>query len=71
VISINDNEVRYDIVVENHGHFKCEACETIYNFRINVDSLVSEDLANFKIDDKGVCFKGICPRCLSNINKTN
>ena len=71
VLSINDNEVRYDIIVEDHGHFKCEACETIYNFRINVDMLVSEDLASFKIDDKNVYFKGICPRCLSNISITN
>ena len=69
IITIEDNEIRYDIVVENHGHFKCESCGLIYNFRIDVDLLTSEDLKNFKIDDKNVCFKGICPRCLSNINE--
>ena len=69
VITIEDNETRYDIVVENHGHFKCESCGTIYNFRIDVDLLISEDLNSFKIDDKNVYFKGICPRCLSNENK--
>jgi len=69
VITIEDNETRYDIIVENHGHFKCESCGTIYNFRFNVDLLVSEDLNSFKIDDKNVYFKGICPSCLSNENK--
>ena len=69
VITIEDNETRYDIVVENHGHFKCESCGTIFNFRIDVDLLISEDLNSFKIDDKNVYFKGICPRCLSNENK--
>jgi len=42
IITIEDNEIRYDIVVENHGHFKCESCGTIYNFRIDVDLLISE-----------------------------
>lgn len=69
LITIEENEIRYDIVVENHGHFKCESCGTIYNFSIDVDLLISEDLKRFKIDDKNVYFKGICPRCLSSINE--
>ena len=69
VITIEDNEARYDIVVENHGHFKCDSCGSIYNFRIDVDSLVSDDLRDFKIDDKNIYFKGVCPGCLSNINE--
>lgn len=69
VITIEDNETRYDIKVENHGHFKCESCGTIYNFSIDIDSLISEELNNFKINDKNVYFKGICPGCLSNINE--
>ncbi|KPU42889.1 peroxide operon regulator [Oxobacter pfennigii] len=64
VINIEDNEARYDIIVENHGHFKCECCGTIYNFSIDIDSLASEDLINFRINDKNVYFKGVCPRCL-------
>lgn len=71
VITIEDNETRYDIVVENHGHFKCVSCNLIYNFSINVDFLICTDLHNFKIDDKNVYFKGVCPRCLSNINASN
>ena len=63
VITIEDNETRYDIEVENHGHFKCESCGTIYNFSIDIDSLTSVDLDNFRISDKNVYFKGICPRC--------
>lgn len=69
VITIEDNETRYDIEVENHGHFKCESCGTIYDFRIDINSLNPGDLNNFKISDKNVYFKGICPRCLSNINE--
>jgi len=63
-ITIEDNEIRYDIVVENHGHFKCENCGSIFNFSFDVNLLQSDDLKNFRIDNKSVYFKGICPRCL-------
>lgn len=69
-ITIEDNETRYDIVVENHGHFKCESCGEIYNFSIDMDLLSSEDLNDFKIHDKKIYFKGICPRCISSICET-
>jgi len=69
VIAIEDNETRYDTEVENHGHFKCEACGAIYDFGIEANLLTSKDLNNFKISGKNVYFKGICSRCLLNINK--
>lgn len=69
VITIEDHEARYDIDVENHGHFKCETCGTIYDFCIDIDRLSPGDLHNFQINDKNVYFKGICPRCLANIKE--
>mgnify|MGYP000855917222 CR=1 FL=1 len=65
VITIEEHETRYDINVENHGHFKCESCGTIYDFSVDIDFLTPRDLDKFKINDKNVYFKGICPRCLS------
>lgn len=65
VITIEDNETRYDINTEGHGHFKCEFCRTIYDFSIDFDSLMSRELKDFKINEKSVYFKGVCPRCLS------
>jgi len=66
VISIEGNETRFDIIMENHGHFKCESCGTIYDFTIDIDSFLSIELSNFIINDKNVYFKGICPKCVSN-----
>jgi len=63
VINIEDNENRYDIRVEDHGHFKCESCGAIYDFKTDIDSLQTNDLKNFDIRDKNVYFKGTCPNC--------
>ena len=71
VVAIEDNEARYDIEVLDHGHFKCERCGTIYNFRLDFNALVSSDLAAFKINDRNVYFKGVCPHCLGKPIKTS
>ncbi len=63
LITIGDNEGRYDINTDNHGHFKCESCGEIFDFDINIDSFNSKDLRGFNITKKDVYFKGICPRC--------
>lgn len=64
VLSIEDNETRYDIMIQNHGHFKCSSCGNIYNFAVNIDQFMSEDLRNFQITEKNVYFNGVCPTCI-------
>lgn len=68
IINIEDHETRYDITIQNHGHFKCESCGDIYDFNIDFDLLDTNDLKNFKVRDRNVYFKGLCPEC---INKKN
>jgi len=63
-ITIEDNEIRYEFNIQNHGHFKCEKCDTIYDFNINIDDFISDELNGFQINDKNVYFKGICKKCL-------
>lgn len=65
VISIDSNETRYDVNIENHGHFICEYCGDIYDFSIDEDKNIISELINFKINEKNVYYKGICPRCLN------
>ena len=71
VITIEDHETRYDVLTKDHGHFKCESCGKIYDFKIDTSALVSRDLDCFKIYDQNVYFKGVCPACLSNETKSN
>ena len=65
IISIDGIESRYDINTNSHGHFKCESCNEIFDFPIFLDSLMGDELSNFKINEKNVYFKGICPKCIN------
>ncbi|MDD3818852.1 MAG: Fur family transcriptional regulator [Actinomycetota bacterium] len=68
VVTIEDNETRYDAEVSVHGHFKCENCGTIFDFPVDEKALYSDALKDFMITEKNVYFKGICPKC-HNTNK--
>jgi Fur family peroxide stress response transcriptional regulator len=70
-ISIEENEARYDLYTRRHGHFKCNSCGAIYDFVIQIDELPVKGLSNFQIEDKSVYFKGICPKCLKDINQNH
>ncbi len=65
VIQIDGIEQRYDVALHNHGHFKCERCGSITNFKIDIDRFPADELAQFEIREKNVYFNGLCPNCLS------
>ena len=68
LITIEENETRYDADLSEHGHFKCERCGSIYDFCISLENNSIEGLNGFLIDDKNVYFKGVCQSCLANKN---
>ncbi|HHW49163.1 MAG TPA: transcriptional repressor [Clostridiaceae bacterium] len=64
VLTIEDNETRYDIRTDAHGHFKCTACGEIYDFEVNMDSLEIQGLNGFRVYSRDMYFSGICPKCM-------
>jgi Fur family transcriptional regulator, peroxide stress response regulator len=63
VINITNNEVRYDITLANHGHFKCNSCGEIFNFAIDISGIPIDELKQFEVTQKDVNFTGLCPSC--------
>jgi Fe2+ or Zn2+ uptake regulation protein len=70
VVEIDDAQMRYDITLDDHGHFLCAACGTIYNFPVSLDPASIAGLHQFKITQKNVYFKGLCPNCLEQPQTT-
>ncbi len=64
-ISIDETELRYDLTLHNHGHFKCASCGMVYNFAVDIDGTAVDGLNGFKVSEKNVYFKGLCPTCLT------
>jgi len=65
-VTIDGNELRYDVDITNHGHFKCDLCGTIYEFDLDMSALAAASLDGFDIREKNVFYKGMCPKCSSD-----
>ncbi len=63
VITIEENEARFDADITTHGHFKCEECGSIHDFKINLPDIRDDALKGFKVEEKHIYFKGVCVKC--------
>jgi len=63
-LSLDGVETRYDIMLENHGHFKCDQCGSITNFQLEIDQIPVKGLKDHQIRQKNVIFNGLCPECI-------
>lgn len=53
--------VHYDANVEPHGHFYCDVCGRIYDFKTEIPT--AQGLEDFSVNRKNVYYSGICPCC--------
>ncbi len=63
IVNVGENESRYDADISNHGHFKCDGCGRVYDFRVNMEALETRGLEGYKIWEKHLYYRGICSRC--------
>ncbi len=64
-VTIEDNEVRYDATIEDHAHFKCDICGTIYDIEMDLSQAKFMKLNDFEVDKTSVYLNGKCKRCLT------
>ncbi|MBF4693190.1 transcriptional repressor [Fusibacter sp. Q10-2] len=63
VITIDENETRFDADTSLHGHFKCEVCHSVYDFDVKADEISHEALEGFEVREKQMFYYGICKKC--------
>jgi Fe2+ or Zn2+ uptake regulation protein len=64
-VRIEDNELRFDAELREHGHFKCLSCGKVHDVFINQD-LFGMVGKNHKISEIQFNITGICETCLTN-----
>ena len=60
-INIDSDRVHYDADISLHGHFKCDKCKKIYDFKI--DGIECQGLDGFDVRYKEVYYSGLCADC--------
>lgn len=63
-ITIEGSEVRFDVFIEPHAHFKCEKCGKIYDIPYENVAFNLKEIDGNKIKNTEIFFFGICKNCL-------
>jgi Fur family peroxide stress response transcriptional regulator len=62
-LTIDGNEMRYDATVEDHGHFKCEACGKVYDVDADMSGIRVRGIRGFSVSQRDLLLRGQCPLC--------
>jgi Fe2+ or Zn2+ uptake regulation protein len=63
LISIEENEARYDADTSMHGHFKCVSCQRVFDFEVEADHLRFDGPEGSVVREKHIYYKGLCSEC--------
>jgi len=69
LVTIEQNELRYDADTACHGHFKCVQCGRVYDFDADPGLLPEGGLEGFEISGKNVYYTGRCKGCMEKGNQ--
>ena len=64
LVTIEENETRYDADTSLHGHFKCKKCKIVYDLPLDLSQLDIPGLEQHRVSEFHFNFKGICNNCL-------
>ncbi|MFA5575648.1 MAG: Fur family transcriptional regulator [Tissierellaceae bacterium] len=62
-LNLDENEKRYEIIIHDHSHFKCELCGNIYDIPYENIQLLPEGYEGFQIKEVQIFLGGICEHC--------
>ena len=67
VVTIDPEEQHFDAGVEDHGHFRCSQCGTVYDFPLTADTVRPLLPNGFSVATWDIYTNGVCPHCQQNI----
>lgn len=68
VIIIEENETRYDLTSNKHGHFKCTECGELFDVELSFNTHNCDGLDCCEIEEQHIYFKGLCKKCSAKKN---
>jgi Fe2+ or Zn2+ uptake regulation protein len=63
LLTIEGNEVKYDVILDKHAHLKCIKCENLYDLNVSAKTLTLKNIDGHKILDGQLYYRGICKNC--------
>lgn len=67
MVQIEGHEARYDAVLSEHGHSRCDRCGRIDDFEIDIGPLIHSLPEGFRIRQRDLYLHGLCRDCQTGV----
>jgi Fur family transcriptional regulator, peroxide stress response regulator len=65
-LTIVNNELRYDLMIEPHAHFQCTKCAKVIDIPMENDLFLTTSIETHRVEEIQITFKGVCGDCLKS-----
>lgn len=62
-VNVDNNEVHYDMIMDNHAHFICNSCNKIEDLPVKKIEVDISEIEGYEITSQDVFLKGLCSEC--------
>lgn len=62
-LRVDDEHLHYDATLLPHGHFRCTACQRMWNLPVSLDMDSVPGLEGFAPQRSDIIIYGLCPDC--------
>lgn len=63
ILTIDADEQRFDAGVEDHGHFRCTGCGTVFDIPVSEETIATLNTGKFEAKTLDIYLTGVCPYC--------
>lgn len=67
-LTIEEGELRYDVNVEFHAHFKCRVCGGVFDLELPA-ATIPRRVDQFLVERVLLDYYGVCPKCAAEKNE--
>ncbi|MCQ2218194.1 MAG: transcriptional repressor [Paludibacteraceae bacterium] len=75
MLTIDEQNARFDACVEPHAHFQCEVCGKVYDIMADelpeLNGVYRKQVGDLMISDVQLNYRGVCPICQKKETITN
>lgn len=62
-VNIDNSEIHYEMMMDNHAHFICRKCKKVDDLEITNIDIDLTNIMDYEIESQDIFLRGLCDKC--------
>ncbi len=62
-VNIDNSEIHYEMMMDNHAHFVCRKCKKVEDLEISNINIDLSHISDYEIESQDIFLRGLCNEC--------